>query len=173
MKRMTTLFLAIVMIFTMTCPVFAADGGTAAVSATQAGANAILKEFGLELKRSKIINGHMPVKIRKGESPVKAGGKLLVIDGGLSRAYQPVTGIAGYTLTFNSREMSLAEHHPFDSVQRVVNNDEDMHSSTLVVEKMENRLMIRDTDNGQRLARNINDLEMLLDAYRAGMIKQK
>ncbi|MBP1559227.1 MAG: fructose-1,6-bisphosphatase [Oscillospiraceae bacterium] len=143
------------------------------VSATQAGANAILKEFGLELKRSKIINGHMPVKIRKGESPVKAGGKLLVIDGGLSRAYQPVTGIAGYTLTFNSREMSLAEHHPFDSVQRVVNNDEDMHSSTFVVEKMENRLMIRDTDNGQRLARNINDLEMLLDAYRAGMIKQK
>ena len=143
------------------------------ISATEAGANAILQEFGLELKRSKIINGHMPVKICKGESPVKAGGRLLVIDGGLSRAYQPVTGIAGYTLTFNSREMSLVEHHPFDSVQQVVNNDEDMHSSTFVVEKMEERLTIRDTDSGRLLAGNIKDLEMLLDAYRSGMIKQK
>ena len=97
----------------------------------------------------------------------------MVIDGGLSRAYQPVTGIAGYTLTFNSREMSLAEHNAFDSVQQVVTHDEDMHSSTFVVEKMESRLMIRDTDSGQHLARKINDLEMLLEAYRAGIIKQK
>lgn len=143
------------------------------VSYTRAGAEAILAEFGLTLPRSKIINGHMPVKIRKGESPVKAGGKLLVIDGGLSRAYQPVTGIAGYTLTFNSRELSLAEHLAFDSVQRAVAEDEDMHSSTRVVEKLESRLMIRDTDVGRSLAGNISDLEMLLDAYRAGIIKQK
>ncbi len=143
------------------------------VSYTREGAEAILREFGLTLARSKIINGHMPVKIRKGESPVKAGGRLLVIDGGLSRAYQPVTGIAGYTLTFNSREISLAEHLAFDSVQRAVADDEDMHSSTRVVEKLENRLMIRDTDVGRSLAGNINDLEMLLDAYRAGIIKQK
>ena len=142
------------------------------ISYTREGADLILREFGLTLKRSKIINGHMPVKIRKGESPVKAGGRLLVIDGGLSRAYQPVTGIAGYTLTFNSREMALAEHHPFDSVQVAVNNDEDMHSSTKVVEKMENRMMIRDTDNGRQLARNVEDLEMLLAAYRTGFIKQ-
>lgn len=143
------------------------------VSYSRAGAEAILAEFGLTLPRSKIINGHMPVKIRKGESPVKAGGKLLVIDGGLSRAYQPVTGIAGYTLTFNSRELSLAEHLAFDSVQRAVAEDEDMHSNTHVVEKLESRLMIRDTDVGRSLAGNISDLEMLLDAYRAGIIKQK
>ncbi len=143
------------------------------ISHSRDGARTILHEFGLELSRSKIINGHMPVKLRKGESPVKAGGKLLVIDGGLSRAYQPVTGIAGYTLTFNSREMSLAEHHPFDSVQRAVSDDEDMHSSTHVVEKLEQRLMIRDTDVGRSLVRTINDLEMLLDAYRTGIIKQK
>ena len=143
------------------------------ISYTAEGAESILREFGLTLSRSKIINGHMPVKIKKGENPVKADGKLLVIDGGLSRAYQPVTGIAGYTLTFNSREISLAEHHLFDSVQRAVSDDEDMHSSTRVVEKLEDRLMIRDTDDGLRLTRNITDLEMLLDAYRTGIIKQK
>ena len=140
---------------------------------TEAGADAILREFGLTLKRSKIINGHMPVKIKKGENPVKAGGKLLVIDGGLSRAYQPVTGIAGYTLIFNSHEMVLSEHHPFDSVQVAVNKDEDMHSSSRVIERMDNRLMIRDTDTGKMLASNVADLQMLLSAYRMGIIKQQ
>ncbi len=142
------------------------------ISRTPQGAQAILDEFDLDLPRSKIINGHMPVRIAKGESPVKAEGKLLVIDGGLSRAYQPITGIAGYTLIFNSREMVLSEHHPFESVQTAVVSDKDMHSKSVPVEGMTQRIMIHDTDNGRTIARRVADLEMLLSAYSMGLIKQ-
>ncbi len=132
----------------------------------------ILAEFGLTDPYSKIINGHMPVKISKGESPVKAGGRLLVIDGGLSKAYQPVTGIAGYTLIFNSYEMVLCAHDPFDSVQKAVAQEADIHSSSQIIEKMPRRIFIRDTDDGARIQSRISDLEMLLAAYRKGLIKQ-
>ncbi len=143
------------------------------ISRTPEGAQSILDEFGLTLSRSKIINGHMPVRIAKGESPVKAGGRLLVIDGGLSRAYQPITGIAGYTLIFNSREMVLSEHNPFESVQTAVTQDEDMHSRSVSVQGMTQRIMIHDTDNGRDIAKMVADLEMLLSAYRMGLIKQR
>ena len=135
-------------------------------------AEMILKEFGLTRRRSKIINGHVPVKIRKGESPVKAGGKLLVIDGGLSRAYQPVTGIAGYTLTFNSHELNLSAHEPFESRQKAINEEVDILSHETIVEKMDRRIMIYDTDDGRRIQGQIDDLEMLMSAYRTGFIKQ-
>ncbi len=143
------------------------------LSHTPVGADSILHEFSLFEERSKIINGHMPVKISKGESPVKAEGKLIVIDGGLSKAYQPVTGIAGYTLIFNSREIVLSEHNPFDTVSSAVANDLDMHNKSTTIEKMNGRIMIKDTDNGQTLASRVSDLQMLVDSYRNGLISQK
>ena len=132
----------------------------------------ILAEFGLNSPHSKVINGHMPVQINKGESPVKAGGRLLVIDGGLSKAYQPVTGIAGYTLIFNSYEMVLCAHEPFGSVRNAVTKEADIHSSPMIIEKLPRRMYIRDTDDGARIQARIADLEMLLAAYRKGIIKQ-
>ena len=103
---------------------------------------------------------------------MKAGGKLLVIDGGLSRAYQPVTGIAGYTLTFNSHELNLSAHEPFESRQKAINEEVDILSHETIVEKMDRRIMIYDTDDGRRIQGQIDDLEMLMSAYRTGFIKQ-
>ncbi len=143
------------------------------LSHTPEGALSILNEFSLFDERSKIINGHMPVKISKGESPVKAGGKLIVIDGGLSKAYQPVTGIAGYTLIFNSRELILSEHNPFDTISNAVLNDLDMHNKSTTIEKMLTRVMIKDTDNGLTLESRVRDLQMLVAGYRSGVISQK
>ncbi len=126
----------------------------------------ILKEFGLPVEGSHIINGHVPVKLKDGESPVKGNGKLFVIDGGLSKSYQPKTGIAGYTLIFNSRHLALAEHKPFDP------NHENTPKVT-IVEKMKNRVMVADTDTGKELAAKIADLKELVAAYRGGIIKEK
>lgn len=126
----------------------------------------ILKEFGLPVDGSHIINGHVPVKLKDGESPVKGGGKLYVIDGGLSKSYQPKTGIAGYTLIFNSRHLALAEHKPFDR------NHENTPKVT-IVEKMQKRVMVADTDTGRELAAKIADLKELVAAYRGGIIKEK
>ena len=132
----------------------------------------ILSEFGLS-GNAKIINGHVPVKVKKGESPIKAGGKLIVIDGGLSRAYQGVTGIAGYTLVENSQGMSLVSHEPFKSREDAIENRADIAVTTEVIEKYKNRVLVKETDIGKKLAIEIEDLKELLFMYREGMIKEK
>ena len=126
----------------------------------------ILEEFGLTTTGSHIINGHVPVKIKDGETPIKAGGKLFIIDGGLSKAYQGKTGIAGYTLIFNSRHLALAEHKPFDPKKEST-------PKVSIVEKMRKRIMVADTDDGKELARRIEDLKELVTAYRKGALKER
>lgn len=132
----------------------------------------ILQEFGVDPKNfSHIINGHVPVKIKKGEKPIRANGKLLVIDGGLSRAYQEQTGIAGYTLLFNSHGLLLSEHEAFESVKKAITDDDDIHSSLYTVELAPHRLLVKDTDNGKALKKKIEDLHALVRALREGVIK--
>ena len=134
--------------------------------------NKRLREFGIKPNSfSHIINGHVPVKIKKGESPIKAGGKLLVIDGGLSRAYQSQTGIAGYTLLFNSHGLLLSAHDAFESVETAVTKDEDMYSTLDVIERAPKRLLVEDTDKGKALQGRIDALKALVAAYRKGLIK--
>ena len=129
-------------------------------------ADKILEEFGLKTEGSHIINGHVPVKLKDGEKPVKAGGKLFVIDGGLSKAYQSTTGIAGYTLIYNSHHLALAEHMPFDPKK-------DSTPKVSVVEKLKVRIMVADTDKGRELKEQIADLKELVAAYREGVIKER
>jgi fructose-1,6-bisphosphatase-3 len=136
-------------------------------------ARQILAEFGLDPETGHIINGHVPVKVKKGESPIKAGGKLLVIDGGFSRAYQGQTGIAGYTLIFNSFGLLLASHRPFESTQKAIDEELDIHSKTEILETVYTRKRINDTDIGRNLQREIDELKLLLQAYRSGLIKEK
>lgn len=126
----------------------------------------ILRHFGLS-EHGHIINGHVPVKIKDGESPVKAGGKLFVIDGGISKAYQKTTGIAGYTLIYDSHSLSLAEHKPFVAGQY------NSSPTVRVVENMKERVNIADTDKGIELLAQINDLRELLAAYKNGTIKER
>lgn len=132
--------------------------------------NRILQEFGLDENHSHIINGHVPVQLKKGDSPIRCGGKLLVIDGGFSKAYQGKTGIAGYTLVASSHGMSLIEHKLFESAEAAVREELDIISDTIVVEKADTRLRVADTDIGAELKQNISYLEKLLDAYRSGVI---
>ena len=133
----------------------------------------ILTEFGIESSDfSHIINGHVPVKIKRGESPIRAGGKLLVIDGGLSKAYQTVTGIAGYTLLFNSHGLLLSAHDAFESVEGAIKEEKDIHSTLDVVELAPNRLLVEDTDTGKAQSKKIRDLKALVEAYRKGIVKQ-
>ena len=132
----------------------------------------ILKEFGIDPEEGRIIGGHMPVKLKDGESPIKANGKLLIIDGGLSKPYQKTTGIAGYTLIYNSYGLVLTAHEPFTSTEDAIINGTDIHSTQLVVEKVE-RKKIADTDIGKELEEQIQDLNKLLDAYKTGRIKQR
>jgi fructose-1,6-bisphosphatase-3 len=120
-----------------------------------------------------IINGHVSVKVNQGESPVKAGGKLLVIDGGFSRAYQKQTGIAGYTLVDHSKGLRLAAHHPFESAQNAIEAELDIDSKREILEKKQTRLRVRDTDQGQAIQKRIIVLQLLLRAYRSGLIKEK
>lgn len=126
----------------------------------------ILEEFDLPAKGSHIINGHVPVKMKDGETPVKAGGKLFIIDGGLSKAYQATTGIAGYTLIYNSNHLALAEHMPFDP-------NKESSPRVSVVEKMQSRVMVADTDKGRELLGQIADLKELVAAYREGTLKER
>ncbi|MTK07612.1 MAG: fructose-1,6-bisphosphatase [Hungatella sp.] len=126
----------------------------------------ILSEFGLPGESAHIINGHVPVKIKEGESPVKAGGRLFLIDGGLSKAYQLKTGIAGYTLIYNSNHLALAEHKPFDP-------EKESTPKVSVVENMKRRVMVADTDKGAELTGRIEDLKELVAAYREGIIKER
>lgn len=139
----------------------------------EATCNNILSEFGLNPNDSHIINGHVPVKTKQGESPIKANGKLLVIDGGFSKAYQPETGIAGYTLIYNSYGLLLASHAPFESTQKAIDEGKDILSSTIVLEKSTNRIRVRDTDIGLEIKDQIKNLESLLTAYRKGFIKEQ
>lgn len=133
----------------------------------------ILLEFGLNPNISHIINGHVPVKTLKGEKPVKANGKLLIIDGGFSKAYQKETGIAGYTLIYNSYGLKIVAHEPFESVEKAVQEGKDIISSTRIVEDSSiNRIRVKDTDIGKELQTQINDLKKLLNAYNIGLIPQ-
>lgn len=129
----------------------------------------IFEEFGLDPKRSHIINGHVPVKMKDGEKPISANGKVYVIDGGISKAYQPKTGIAGYTLTFNSHNLSLAEHSNYETMETV-------HGAYTpkvhVTEKFSERILIKDTDEGKALQNTIEELKELLNAYRTGEIRE-
>ena len=133
----------------------------------------ILKEFGLEHSFSHIINGHMPVTSKNGENPMKCGGKVFVIDGGFSRAYQKQTGIAGYTLIYNSYGMILSAHEPFESKESAIENETDIHSDTIVTEIVSKRQSVLDTDVGKELVEQIHDLEFLLEAYRSGRIAER
>lgn len=133
----------------------------------------ILKEFGLPVQGAHIINGHIPVIVKKGESPVKCGGKLLVIDGGFSKAYQPKTGIAGYTLIYNSYGLVLAAHEPFTSMEDTVLNETCIHSHIVMEQNVVKRKTVNDTDTGKVLRENIAELEELLQAYRSGMLVEK
>ncbi|MBK5245144.1 MAG: fructose-1,6-bisphosphatase [Eubacteriaceae bacterium] len=133
----------------------------------------ILIEFGVDPEEGHLINGHIPVKTTSGESPIRANGKQLVIDGGFARAYQKTTGIAGYTLTYNSYGLILISHDPFESVEKAIADGVDIHSTLMVVEKTLKRKRVRDTDNGKELMNQVADLEMLIAAYRKGIIKEK
>lgn len=133
----------------------------------------VLKEFGINGPHSHIINGHVPVKVAKGEQPVKAGGKLLVIDGGFSKAYQSETGIAGYTLIYHSRGLQLVQHEPFQSTQKAIEEGVDIISNRFVLEFSNDRMRVRDTDIGAELTEQIEDLKNLLCAYRKGLIQEK
>ena len=132
--------------------------------------NRILQDFGLDEDGAHIVNGHMPVKVRKGESPAKCNGKLLMIDGGFSKAYQEITGIAGYTLIYNSFGLILAAHEPFESMEKAVLEGKDIRSHTVLVEQVSHRKLVKDTDIGKRLKVEIDNLEELVHAYRSGSI---
>ncbi len=136
--------------------------------------NKILEEFGLSQQEdAHIINGHVPVETKRGESPVKCGGKLLIIDGGFSKAYQSKTGIAGYTLIYNSYGLLLAAHEPFESVEKAVQDGSDIHSHMMLVHHSNRRITVSDTDIGEEIRENIEDLEKLLRAYREGTIVER
>lgn len=133
----------------------------------------ILDEFGVKGSHRHIINGHVPVRVGKGETPIKADGRLMVIDGGFSRVYHNRTGIAGYTLVYHSRGFELVQHAPFTSTEEAILNGTDIHSTTKIVEMMGEREKVRDTDIGRGIMVKIADLERLLVAYRKGIIKER
>ena len=133
----------------------------------------ILAEFGLTAPNSHIVNGHVPVRAIEGEKPVKGGGKLIVIDGGFCSAYHQKTGIAGYTLVYNSHGMTLRTHQPFESIEKAIHEDEDIESSSERIYTAPRRILIGDTDEGQRKRTEIDDLEALTEAYGNGLIREK
>ncbi len=133
----------------------------------------ILDAFGVEGEHRHIINGHVPVKAGDGENPVKAGGKLMVIDGGFSKAYHDTTGIAGYTLVYHSRGFELVQHEPFTSAEDAVSKGTDIISINRLVELNSQRVRVRDTDRGEELQSQIEELKELLYAYRHGLVKER
>lgn len=139
---------------------------------TEQSARKILQEFGLNPDRGHIVNGHVPVKVAKGENPIKANGRLIVIDGGFSKAYQRETGIAGYTLVSNSRGLLLAAHQPFESTQKAVSEELDIDTETEIIHTHPFRMRISDTDRGRVIQEQIDELQDLLHAYREGVIKE-
>lgn len=132
----------------------------------------ILEEFSLGGEGSHIINGHVPVQHKKGELPVKANGKLIVIDGGFCHAYQSTTGIAGYTLIYNAQGIRISAHEPFQGVENAIKNNADIVSDTVVFEPSYNTIKVRDTDIGKHILQKIDDLTELLNAYESGLIKE-
>jgi len=132
----------------------------------------VLEEFGLNIETSHIINGHIPVKVKEGESPIKANGRLLVIDGGFSKAYQGVTGIAGYTLIFNSYGLRLSAHGAFESVEKAITEEQDILFSTFVLDRVM-RKRVADTGVGVDIQEQIEELELLLEAYKDGQLIKK
>ncbi len=135
--------------------------------------DSLLNAFGVSGKHRHIINGHVPVRASNGESPIKADGKMMLIDGGFAKAYHNTTGIAGYTLVYHSRGFQLVQHAPFTSTEEAILNGTDIKSTTQIVEMMGHRAMVNDTDKGFELREQIADLEKLLVAYRRGFIKEK
>ena len=135
--------------------------------------NHILEEFGLDPTRSHIVNGHVPVELKKGQTPLRCGGKLLIIDGGFSKAYQGKTGIAGYTLVANSYGMRLVAHETFESTEAAIRKESDIFSDSIIVESYPRRMHVADTDIGTELKESIRQLEALLSAYRDGLIIEK
>lgn len=135
--------------------------------------NKILREFGLDETHSHIVNGHVPVELKKGETPIKCGGKLLIIDGGFSKAYQDKTGIAGYTLVVNSYGMRLVAHEPFESTESAILHESDIFSDSVILETTSLRQKIADTEIGMELRESIHQLEELLQAYRDGILIEK
>lgn len=133
----------------------------------------ILENFGLTGDRARIINGHVPVEIKSGESPIKAEGKLIDIDGGFAKAYQKVTGMAGYTLIYNSKGLALTQHEPFTSVAQVVEGAGRVTSTAKYIEYIEKRIKVSNTDNGKDIKKRIKNLKKLLKAYEEGLIKEK
>lgn len=136
-------------------------------------ADRILDAFGVNGPNRHIINGHVPVHVVKGENPVKANGKLMVIDGGFSQAYHAETGIAGYTLVYHSRGFQLVQHEPFTSTEDAIKRGTDIKSTIQIIEMSTNRMRVADTDKGDELRQQIKDLEELLYAYRHGFIKER
>ena len=132
----------------------------------------IFEDFGMDPATSRIVCGHVPVKVKDGEDPVKCNGKVLCIDGGFSKAYQPTTGIAGFTLISNSYGFVLAAHEPLASLEQAIAGEVDIHSSRRVVERVDSRTVVADTDTGAELKAQIADLEKLLEAYRLGLIAE-
>ena len=133
----------------------------------------ILREFGLgQTELCHIVNGHVPVRAGCGEKPVKANGRVIVIDGGFCRAYHEKTGIAGYTLVFNSHGLSLRAHEPFESTQKAIRDNQDIVSTVDIFETVKTRILVQDTDNGRILQGQIEDLKQLLEAYQTGLIKE-
>ncbi|MBP1888950.1 fructose-1,6-bisphosphatase-3 [Clostridium moniliforme] len=132
----------------------------------------ILEEFDLDINESIIVNGHVPVKKKYGESPIKCGGKILVIDGGFAKAYRRDTGIAGYTLIYNSYGFQLVSHQPFESIENAIIEEKDILSTSIIVERKVNRKRVGDTDVGAELKNQIKDLKLLLIAYRKGFINE-
>ena len=131
----------------------------------------ILEEFGLDPSSAHIINGHTPVRTVKGELPIRAGGKLLVIDGGFCEKYHDTTGIAGYTLIYNSHGLRLKTHRPFCSVEEALKENQDIISESEIIETRKDRVMVADTDDGAKIKRDIEDLQELLYLYRCGTIR--
>ena len=135
-------------------------------------ADAIMEEFGVNSAKGHIINGHVPVHVNKGESPIKANGKLMVIDGGFSQAYHKETGIAGYTLVYHSRGFELVQHEPFSSEEDAIKRGIDIVGTTQIVELNEKRLKVADMDKGTELKMQIEALQELLYAYRHGFLSE-
>ncbi len=133
----------------------------------------ILREFGLDPETGRIINGHIPVRTIKGETPIRAEGKRFVIDGGFSKPYQEKTGIAGYTLIYNSHGIQLVEHESFESREQAILSGSDIHNRTLLEDFSRHRIRVRDTDRGKELQQQITNLQHLLAAYQTGVIKEK
>ena len=132
----------------------------------------LLAEFGLTGKHRHIINGHVPVKVKKGESPIKGGGRLIVIDGGFSKAYQSTSGIAGYTLIFSSRHFRIVSHQPFEGKRIALQKNHDIQNESLIFEKMNTRMKVSETDEGRELQARVDELTLLLDAYRSGAVRE-